>query len=322
MFVSVLQHGNETTGWEAARRLLKRYRSGSLPRSLILLIANVEAARYGLRRLDHQPDFNRCWPGAPRSASPTQRALAELVDQLREVDLFLSIDIHNNSGRNPHYAAVNRLRPEWIFLACQFDRRAVYFRHPKGTQSDAFSNLCPALTLECGQARNLDAVPHCLAFLEKAIRWETLPSGFGELDLRGFDLFQTIARTTVAPEVDFGFGDPDSDISFLAEIEDLNFQRLAEGTVLGEVRRGQRGAIHALNSRGEDVTADFFKLDYGRLVVRRPFVPAMLSTDPRIVRQDCFCYVMEPLAIPQPREDGAGEMADEVASLRKLRAEK
>ena len=56
-----------------------------------------------------------------------------------------------------------------------------------------------------------------------------------------------------------------------------------------------------MTQHGEEVTATYFALDYGRLVVKKPFVPAMFSTDPRIVRQDCFCYVMEPLAVPRPR---------------------
>ena len=64
LVVSVIQHGNEITGWEAIRRLLKsHYQRDELPRSLIIFIGNPVAARHRLRRLDDQPDFNRCWPG-------------------------------------------------------------------------------------------------------------------------------------------------------------------------------------------------------------------------------------------------------------------
>ncbi|HSS66203.1 MAG TPA: peptidase M14, partial [Gammaproteobacteria bacterium] len=41
LYVSVLLHGNETTGWETIRALLKRYPEGALPRSLSLFIGNV-----------------------------------------------------------------------------------------------------------------------------------------------------------------------------------------------------------------------------------------------------------------------------------------
>ena len=61
LFVSVLLHGNETTGFYAVQELLKHYQSRELPRSLSLFFGNIDAARLGLRRLDGQPDFNRIW---------------------------------------------------------------------------------------------------------------------------------------------------------------------------------------------------------------------------------------------------------------------
>ena len=54
LFVSVLLHGNETTGLFAIQCLLRRYKDQFLPRSLSLLIGNVEAAQIGLRRLPGQ----------------------------------------------------------------------------------------------------------------------------------------------------------------------------------------------------------------------------------------------------------------------------
>ncbi|MCW8949360.1 MAG: peptidase M14, partial [Sedimenticola sp.] len=47
LFISILMHGNETTGWEAMRQLLGQYLVGGgnreLPRSLSLFIGNVTA---------------------------------------------------------------------------------------------------------------------------------------------------------------------------------------------------------------------------------------------------------------------------------------
>ena len=59
LFISVLLHGNETTGWEATRELLNKYSKRHLPRSVCLFIGNVAAARYGKRHLHDQPDYNR-----------------------------------------------------------------------------------------------------------------------------------------------------------------------------------------------------------------------------------------------------------------------
>ena len=61
LFISVLLHGNETTGWEATRELLIKYSKQPLPRSVCLFIGNVAAARHVQRHLPEQPDYNRIW---------------------------------------------------------------------------------------------------------------------------------------------------------------------------------------------------------------------------------------------------------------------
>ena len=68
LFVSILLHGNEDSGLGAVQRVIRNYQDGPLPRSLMLLVGNVEAACHGLRRLDGQPDYNRIWPGTPNMA--------------------------------------------------------------------------------------------------------------------------------------------------------------------------------------------------------------------------------------------------------------
>ena len=69
LLVTVLMHGNETTGWEAVRTLLRPYASGEeeLPRALSLFISNVSAAAVGLRRLDGSA---RLQPGLARLRGP------------------------------------------------------------------------------------------------------------------------------------------------------------------------------------------------------------------------------------------------------------
>jgi hypothetical protein len=41
------------------------------------------------------------------------------------------------------------------------------------------------------------------------------------------------------------------------------------------------------------VSREYFALDEGRLVLRRPAMPSMLTLDERIIRQDCLGYLME-----------------------------
>lgn len=291
VFITVLQHGNEDSGWEAVRSWLKANHR-DLPRSMVIFLANVEAARYGLRRLDHQPDFNRCWPGAPKAATALHRALASLTDLMRQQGLFLSLDMHNNTGANPHYAAITRLNPASVFLANQFERQAVYYRVPSGTQCDAFSSICPSLTLELGMAGTTDALPRCERFLDFCMNLESLPDAY--VPSEDFELFQIVARASVSPEIDFAFeADANCEVRFRTDLEDFNFVTLDSGTELALLHMQEGQPVYATTETGDDVTDHYFAVQGGRLNVNRPFVAAMLTRDRRVVRQDCLCYVME-----------------------------
>ena len=59
LFVSVLLHGNETSGWDALRSVLQN--ESRPPRHLRVFVGNVEAAAAGVRHLPEQPDYNRIW---------------------------------------------------------------------------------------------------------------------------------------------------------------------------------------------------------------------------------------------------------------------
>ena len=142
LFVSVLLHGNEDTGWLAAQAVLLKYTASGLPRALSLFIGNIEAARSGQRRLDGQPDYNRVWPGSEQAHPAESAMMQKVVDTMRARGVFASIDIHNNTGLNPHYACVNRLDHEFLHLALLFSRIVVYFIRKRGVQSAGLAELC------------------------------------------------------------------------------------------------------------------------------------------------------------------------------------
>ncbi|NOZ38522.1 MAG: peptidase M14, partial [Gammaproteobacteria bacterium] len=141
LFISVLLHGNEITGWEALRSVLSHYRDKVLPRSLCLFIGNVEAAAEGQRCLPGQTDYNRIWKVDGLTA---EHGLArEVLAELDALQLFAAIDIHNNSGINPHYACINRLDADFLHLARLFSRTLVYFIQPDEVMSLALTAYCP-----------------------------------------------------------------------------------------------------------------------------------------------------------------------------------
>ncbi len=291
LFVSVLQHGNEVSGWDAVRRLLKgRYSRDPLPRSLVLLIANVRAAGRGQRRLADQPDFNRCWPGGDDGPKTIWHDLmAGITEHMRKLKPFASIDIHNNTGLNPHYAAINRIEGERLHLASLFSHTVIYFTEPRGVQSTAFGEFCPAVTLECGRAGQVDGTDHAMAYLELVLNLDHLPDQPPSLE--NIELFQMIATVTVDQKTRFSFSDPSADLRFVPDLDRLNFTELPAGTRLAAT--SQSAPLVALSHDGRDVSGDCFSLSDGHIMTTRPLMPAMLTMDEAIIRSDCLCYLME-----------------------------
>lgn len=297
LFVSTLLHGNETVGWDAVRDFLKgRARSHPghpLPRSLSLFIGNVTAAAAGRRSLDHQPDFNRVWPGSELPPTAEHRLMAEVVQRCRNRGLFASLDIHSNTGLNPHYACINRLDPPFLHLGALFSRTLVFFQRPRGVQSMAMAELVPSVTLECGQVGNRQGVAHAAAYLDACLHLAHLPER--PLPPHALDLYHSVAQVRVRSGVSFTFARswPAAGIRFLPDLDRLNFQELPRGTLLGQVEGVRDMGLDVLDEQGQEVTERYLELANGAIRLRMAVTPAMLTRNEEVIRQDCLCYLME-----------------------------
>ena len=292
LVVGALQHGNEITGWEAVRRLLKsHYEADELPRSLVIFIGNPRAAKHRLRRLDDQPDFNRCWPGGNGVDNRYTRLFRRVHDHLLKLRPLACIDIHNNTGLNPHYAAVNRIRSDYLRLASMFSSKVAYFTIPMGTLSHSMSEFCPSLTLECGQAGEIHGTDHSMAFLEACLHLEEI--SLQPVDADAVHLFHMVATVNVNPDVLFGFGKVPTDVVFKEELDLDNFKELPAGSSWGTVNGTGVQPLIATNNNGDDVTEEFFDFANGQVEIRREIMPSMLTLDRRVIQQDCLCYLME-----------------------------
>ena len=296
LFVSVLLHGNEDVGLLAVQQLLTAYQGRELPRALSIFIGNVAAARHGLRRLETQPDYNRVWPGGVAGESIESRMMAGIVNGMRTRGVFASIDVHNNTGLNPHYGCVNRLDPPYLHLATLFSRTVVYFTEPPGVQSRAFADLCPAVTIECGKPGSPGSVTHAAEFLEAALHLSAFPQH--AVAAHDIDLYHTVATVKVPDNIHFSFGDSPSTVQFEDDLDRFNFRELAAGTRFARVLPGCTTPLHIPDAGGGNRWQEFFTLADGNLVLRRPLMPSMLTLDQRIIRQDCLCYLMERLPLP------------------------
>jgi len=291
IFISVLLHGNETTGFLAVQRLLNKYAQQPLPRSVSIFFGNTLAAKQGLRRLDTQPDYNRIWPGTEQENCAETEIASRIVNIMRNKQVFASIDVHNNTGLNPHYACINRLDNRFLQLANLFGRLVVYFLRPLGVQSAAFAEICPAVTLECGRPGQQHGVDHAYAYLNDCIHLTELAAH--PVQNQDIDLFHTTAQVKIKENSSFSFNDCKSDLLFDKQLERMNFSEISPGTNFGIVQQSTSIPLIATDEQGTDNTDQFFKIENMQLKIKRKTMPSMLTLDERVIRQDCLCYLME-----------------------------
>jgi hypothetical protein len=259
-----------------------------------LFIGNVEAAAQNARFLDNQYDYNRIWKMIDASEqTPEHKMAQQLIDIMSQRNVFASIDIHNNTGINPHYGCVNRLDHRYLHLATLFSRTVVYFTQPDTVLSLAFAALCPSVTVECGQPGQENGTSHARDYIDACLHLSEIPQH--PVASHDIDLFHTVAIAKIPPGVSIGFGDEctDCDIRFVRDLDHLNFRELQADTRLGSLIPGLDDYICVQDEQGQDVTQRYFDYSNGELRVRTPVMPSMLTIKEKAIRQDCFCYLME-----------------------------
>lgn len=296
LFISILLHANEDTGFLAVQQLLREYKNKALPRSMSIFFGNVSAAKSDVRRLDGQPDYNRVWPGTEHPACDETRLMQQVVDEMAKCQPFASIDVHNNTGKNPHYGCINFLHDEFLHLAALFSRTVVFFEIPKGVQSMAMAALCPSVTIECGLPHLPHGVEHAAGFLQTVLQLEELPNF--PIQQNDIELYQTVARLTIPSQYSFSFTRRDVDICLAAYLEELNFYELAMPACFGTISNNKNARLEAWNDAQQNVVDEYFTIQ-GEMILLNPSVmPAMLTTVESVIRQDCLGYLMQRLTLP------------------------
>ncbi len=297
IFISILQHGDEHTGWDALRDYLRNHLQHGLHRSLFVLFGNVRAAALSLRKLPGQPDFNRRWPGRRIPDDAIARRQREITDYIRRTKPFASVDIHNNSGRNPHYSGINKLDRPFLNLASLFSSCMIYFTSPDGIQSSAFSAFCPAITVESGQSGTADGREQTHTFLELLTTQSTLEHVPGVLEHP--EIYRVVATVKVRPGHTLRIDDrpPDENdentVVIKRDLDFLNFQRAPAGTLFGWHRGAQ--PILTEDQEGRDITAQWFDLNGPSITLRHPAIPAMITQKIQAIKDDSLCYLMQPV---------------------------
>ena len=267
LFVSVLLHGNETSGWDAVRRLADEVAAASL----LLFVGNVEAARRDVRSLPDGPDFNRVWGGGDTREAAIAEEVTAFVAAARP---YLAVDIHNNTGDNPPYAVVTDTCPRTLSVARAFARRALLTAQPDGFLSRRFADFCTAVTVEVGMPQDAESTERATSFLSRLLTSTTAPDD----DPGDLALFETNARVLL----------PDGAV-IEPTVQRFNFRSAPAGTALT-----RSGPLVAEDAGGDDVTDAYLANENGVMVLKRDTHVAMYTGSEASARLDCLCYLLQP----------------------------
>lgn len=287
LFVSTLLHGNETTGFTALQNVLRRY-EGRPPRPVSIFLGNVAAAHHDERYLPGQPDYNRIWAHGP---GPERGIARRVVEIMQDLDVCACIDIHNNTGRNPHYSIVNTQDVRHLAMARKFGKTMVYATYPDTSCSVAFSVLCPSVTLEAGVVGDASGVDHVSNYLIACMEEDVwLDDAVGDIDI-----YHTVAVVRVKDSCSVGMLGEGADLELPPDVDILNFSMLEPGTRLGYTRNDCADCVTVHTGDASLERSDLLNVENGELRTMRLVMPAMLTTDCDIIRMDCLCYLMERL---------------------------
>ena len=269
LFVSVLAHGNEVSGWDAVRHLHRELAAAST----LVFVGNVAAARASVRVLPGRVDFNRVWEGGNSAEAAVAAEVTAIVAAAKP---RLAIDIHNNTGHNPPYAVVTRTDHATLTLARTFSNLALSATQPSGFQTRRFAAFCSAATIEVGTSDDPASTDHAIAFLTRLLA-EHQPKA----DLQTLTLFETTARVTVS-----------EDAVLVADTQRFNFRTAPAGSLLARA-----GTLSAWGADGREIGDDCLLRSAGETMLVRDTAIAMYTPDLAAARLDCLCYLLEPLPV-------------------------
>jgi len=173
----------------------------------------------------------------------------------------------------------------------------------------AFGEFCPSVTLECGLSGDADGTDHALAYLDSVLHLKRIESHTPSPE--DLELFSMFATVRVDPDTEFGFR-PGANLEFPPDLDRFNFRELPPGTRLAKTRNGSGHPLIASGHDGRDVSDECFVFGPSDIMTRKPLMPAMLTTDEVIARNDCLCYFMERVIV-EPRDAPAVDRGEDTA---------
>lgn len=289
--VSGTLHGNEPSGLRAIHRAVYDIAVGGPPpaTNVWFFIGGVEAAKVGLRMPPGRRDLNRCF--APPFDGIDGAVGEAALRLLRDVPPEVVVDLHNNTGLNPAYTVTPALEPEHLWVGRLFATRFVHSTLKLGTFAEAFEDLAPSVTIECGMAGRPEADATAYAGLCRLLAAPQVEHSF--VSAEPLQVLADSIRVSLVSGLTLAFADapqPAAHVTLDPGIDRHNFEFLSEGVRLGWIQAGGSWPLVAMDEAGADRSTELFALDGDVLRVRRSFVPIMMTTNVEVAVSDCLFY--------------------------------
>jgi hypothetical protein len=155
----------------------------------------------------------------------------------------------------------------------------------------AFAKLCPAVTVECGRALSGSGAEHAAEFINAVLNISELPRH--PISTHDIDVFHTVATVKVDPACRFTFDGEGGDLRFEPCLDRLNFAEVPADTLIATRHTEFENPLVVTDEAGRMVTSAYFRFEQERILFRQPTIPAMITLDIEVIRQDCLCYLME-----------------------------
>lgn len=291
--VTTLLHGNELSGTTALHQLLQQGIEPAI--DMYYLIASVKTTLlepvHSHRQPPQQRDLNRCF------TQDFNDDIGQLANAIREVITELKpeclIDIHNTSGDSPSFSVCCRQGPEYKQLTALFTSTMIVTDIQLGALMELTSDNCPIITIECGGAKDSAANQCALqGLIDYSCRDEILSPPSNPTSVTVLD---KPLRIELCSDSTLCVGDaeqPQSDLTLLPTIEDINANTLEQDTHIGWL--GRRGlSIFKINAvENHENLHDIFRLSGNALHLKAGHHCFMFTRRTDIALSDCLGYIV------------------------------
>jgi hypothetical protein len=293
--IVTLLHGNEPSGTRALREWLALGEQPAADLHCFVMGVEIALASPGFhhRKLPGQRDLNRCFLDGPKTPDDTPGRLANtLLTQLKQLRPEAIIDLHNTSGESPAYGVTTRVDTARLSLTSLFASHMIKTDIALGSLMEGAADFCPVVTIECGGAADRAADRVAFEGISRFARADE-PTQLGDR------LSPVILRNPVRVELAAGarvaYADTKQDgvdITLKTDVDRHNFDPVLPGEVLGWLGKRGLAGLCVQSGNGDNITADLFDTQEGKLKPRVPLELLMVTTRVEIAESDCLFYAV------------------------------